>query len=786
MQGVDAFGHAVSLSQTDSLSKAGILDALEMGVVTLDGQGCVVEWNTWMAGAAGLAPHIVRGRHLEDVFGRALNARLASAIDDAINAGTSSILTNSLHAAILPLRTRAGRELVHNVTVRPAPGAVGGCLIQVFDVTVAVERDRMLRKRQNARYDAVVDSAPDAILTLDARGIIQFVNPAAALEFGYEAAELVDRPIVTLFHEQPAWRDAWGELQREIHPQYPVELAAHRKDGSLSYVDMSASAWRSDMRVFVTVILRNANERRKAETALRELNRVLEHRVEERTADRDRMWRLSSDVMLVLRQDGTIIACNPAWQSLIGPQAGPGQNLGDAVLEEDRQALQAVLGRAAGVQAPPRFELRLRDNDAKTRWVSWSAVLAEDLWQAVGRDVTAEREADEALRHAEEALRQSQKMEAIGQLTGGIAHDFNNLLTGIIGSLDMVRRRIAAERYLDVERFINAAVVSAERAAALTHRLLAFARRQPLDPQVIDVNRLIDGMAELLHRTLGEQIRLDFAQESALGLIRTDANQLENAVLNLVINARDAMPHGGSLTITTTNITIGQPSGEVGAMKPGPYTRISVADTGAGMSAETAAKAFDPFFTTKPIGQGTGLGLSMIYGFVTQSRGYVRIESVEGRGTAVLLYLPECSAAETDQADQTEQATPDAPPLGSGETVMLVEDEPSVRLLIGEVLSELGYTCVEVADGAAALPILASQRRIDLMITDVGLPGMNGRQLAEIARQYRPGLKVLFVTGYAEHATIRSGFLEPGMEMVTKPFALDVLANKINQMFAAA
>ena len=767
----------------DPLARTGILDALELGLVLLDGQGRITEWNKWMAAVTGLAAVQLYGKRLDEVFGAALNARLASAIVDAGTAGTSSILTHSLHGAILPLHNRAGKELLHNVTVRPAPGAAPGCLLQIFDVTVAVERDRMLRKRQNARYDAVVDSAPDAILTLDARGTIQFVNPAAAAEFGYDPAELVDQPIAVLFHEQPAWRMAWAELQREIQPLHPVELAARRKDGSLSYVDMSASAWRSDLRVFITVILRNANERRRSEAALRELNQALEHRVEERTADRDRMWRLSSDVMLVLRPDGTITACNPAWQSLIGPDAGPGRNLGDDVLEEDRPALHTILGQRAGMPAPPRFELRLLDGDGKTRWISWSAVLAEDLWQAVGRDVTAERDAEEALRHAEEALRQSQKMEAIGQLTGGIAHDFNNLLTGIIGSLDMVKRRIATARYTDMERFINAAVVSAERAAALTHRLLAFARRQPLDPQVIDASRLIDDMAELMHRTLGEQIRLNIVQGNAVGLTRTDANQLENAVLNLVINARDAMPHGGVLTITTANITIGQSPGDAEAMKPGLYTRISVADTGMGMSAETAAKAFDPFFTTKPIGQGTGLGLSMIYGFVTQSRGYVRIESAEGRGTTVMLYLPQCTAAEPEQA---EQATPDAPPLGAGETVMLVEDEPSVRLLIGEVLSELGYTCVEVPDGAAALPILASQRRIDLMITDVGLPGMNGRQLAEIARQYRPELKILFVTGYAEHATIRSGFLEPGMEMVTKPFALDVLANKINQMFVDA
>ncbi len=761
----------------------GLFDALEIGLVILDRERRVLQWNAWMVSAAGVPAEAARGKRLEEIFDAALNARLAVAVEDAVSSGTSSFLTHSLHGAILPLHTKARRELLHNITVRPSPGQAPGGMLQIFDVTVAVERDRMLRKRQNARYDAVVDSAPDAILTLDTRGVIQFVNPAAAAEFGYEAAELVDQPISVLFNDQPAWTDSWAVLQAEAPLRHPVELTARRKDGSTSYVDMSASAWRSDTRVFVTAILRNANERRKAEAALRELNRALEHRVEERTADRDRMWRLSSDVMLVLRKCGMITACNPAWQSLLGPQAGTGRNLSNAVLEEDRAALLAALAQMSGASTPQRFELRVRDAEGKTRWIAWSAVLAEDLWQVVGRDVTAEREAEEALGKAEEALRQSQKMEAIGQLTGGIAHDFNNLLTGIIGSMDMVKRHIAAKRYDDVERFINAAVVSADRAAALTHRLLAFARRQPLDPQVIDASRLIDEMAELLNRTLGEHIRLEITQDAVVGPIRTDANQLENAVLNLAINARDAMPHGGTLKITIANVEVEQKPGVASPMAPGCYTCISVADTGAGMSAETAAKAFEPFFTTKPIGQGTGLGLSMIYGFVTQSRGYVRIETAEGAGTTVLLYLPQCGAAEPELA---EQAAPQAPPLGSGETVLLVEDEPSVRMLIGEVLAELGYTCVEVADGATALPILASKRRIDLMITDVGLPGMNGRQLAEIARQHRPALKVLFVTGYAEHATVRSGFLAPGMEMVTKPFALDLLANKINQMFIEA
>jgi PAS domain S-box-containing protein len=760
-----------------------VFDAVDMGLIVLDQDGCVLEWNGWMAAAAAIPAEAARRLTLEAIFPHAVNARLTAAIADALSAGTSSILSNSLHSMVFPLKTRAGRVLIHNVSVRPIPGTPARCVIQVVDVTIAVERDRMLRNRQNARYDAVVVSAPDAILTLDTKGVIQFANPAAEHVFGYLARELVDLPISSLFADQPGWLLAWAALLAGDPMARPIELIARRKDGSSSFVEMSASVWRSDVRVFVTAILRDVNERHRAEHELRNLNQTLERRVAERTADRDRMWRLSSDVMLVMRGDGTINASNPAWRALLdGNEVAPiNGKLADFVVEDDRPALAAAFQALASTRAPRRFELRLRTNDGNIRWISWSAVAADRLVQAVGRDVTAEREAEEALHRAEEALRQSQKMEAIGQLTGGIAHDFNNLLTGIIGSMDMLKRRIAAERYADVDRFMNAAVVSAERAAALTHRLLAFARRQPLNPQPIDVNQLIEGMAELLHRSLGEQIQLEISTAEPVWPIRTDANQLENALLNLAINARDAMPDGGWLRLRTANVsadTLREQRHD--DIEPGNYTLICVTDTGIGMSPETAAKAFDPFFTTKPIGQGTGLGLSMIYGFVKQSRGHVRIESEIGQGTTISLFMPRHTG--TVVLDQPEQ--PIETPTGAGEVVLLVEDEPSVRLLIGEVLQELGYACIEANDGQAALPILASHRRLDLMITDVGLPGMNGRQLAEIARQHRPELKVLFVTGYAEHATTRGGFLGAGMEMVTKPFALDALAKKIRDMFA--
>jgi signal transduction histidine kinase len=380
---------------------------------------------------------------------------------------------------------------------------------------------------------------------------------------------------------------------------------------------------------------------------------------------------------------------------------------------------------------------------------------------------------------AEEKLRQSQKMEAIGQLTGGIAHDFNNMLTGITGSLDLIRRRLDAGRTEDIARFMDAASTSALRAAALTHRLLAFARRQSLDAKASDVNALVAGMDDLLRRTLGEQIRFEIVLGAGLWPALTDANQLENAILNLALNARDAMPEGGRLTIETFNATMDEtqsrPDEEV---TPGPYVVISVSDTGSGMPADVMAKVFDPFFTTKPTGQGTGLGLSMIYGFAKQSGGHVRIDSVVSEGTTVKLYLPRALVGEILLGQSKDAAAP----LGKGEQVLVVEDDPTVRLLITEVLKELGYRHLEASDSREALPILRSGQQIDLMVSDVGLPGMNGRELADLARETLPDLKVLFVTGYAERASVRGRFLAPGMDLLTKPFTLDALGVKIREM----
>ncbi|WP_143220608.1 MULTISPECIES: PAS domain S-box protein [unclassified Achromobacter] len=393
----------------------------------------------------------------------------------------------------------------------------------------------------------------------------------------------------------------------------------------------------------------------------------------------------------------------------------------------------------------------------------------------------AERTAE--LMRAEEALRQAQKMEAVGQLTGGIAHDFNNMLTGVIGGLALVQRYIALGRMDRVDKYIETATVSAQRAAALTSRLLAFGRRQSLDLKPTDVNVLVASMEDLLHRTLGEQVALAVHLDGGVWSAYSDSNQLESALLNLCINARDAMPGGGKLTVETGNTQLDERyANDYADLQPGDYVVLSVTDTGTGMSESTVERAFEPFFTTKPMGQGTGLGLSMIYGFARQSGGHVRIYSELGKGTTVKLFLPRLHGA----LDEAQNLADSATPLGAGELVMVVEDDPSVRMIITEVLDELGYGVIEAVDAPTAIPILESNRRVDLLVTDVGLPGMNGRQLAEVARQSRPGLRILFITGYAENAAVRAGFLDTGMEMMTKPFAVDALAAKLRDMLANA
>ncbi|KGS13547.1 PAS domain-containing protein [Pseudomonas tremae] len=388
------------------------------------------------------------------------------------------------------------------------------------------------------------------------------------------------------------------------------------------------------------------------------------------------------------------------------------------------------------------------------------------------------------LMQAEEKLRQSQKMEAVGQLTGGLAHDFNNLLAGISGALELMSTRIEQGRWSDVDKYIVTAQGAAKRAAALTHRLLAFSRRQTLDPQPTDVNRLMKGMTDLIQRTVGPSILVETIGTPGLWPTLVDASQLENALLNLCINARDAMPDGGRITIDASNRWVEDGATQVHDLPEGQYLSLCVTDTGTGMTPEVMAKAFDPFFTTKPIGQGTGLGLSMIYGFANQSGGQVRIQSEVGKGTSIFIYLPRYDGAAV--RDESDALIPPVEFTQSGETILIVDDEPTVRMLLTDSLGDLGYTLIEAADSLAGLKLLRSDVHIDLLITDVGLPGgMNGRQMADAGREVRPQLKTLFITGYAENAAIGDEQLGPGMRVLTKPFAIDALTSRVQELMNA-
>jgi PAS domain S-box-containing protein len=470
---------------------------------------------------------------------------------------------------------------------------------------------------------------------------------------------------------------------------------------------------------------------------------------------------------------------------------------------DDRTRVAGSMRRAAAENAEFDIECRVISGG----WVQMRAQVMHAAdgtplrMAGISLDITERRHANEILQQriaaalceretVEEALRQSQKMEAVGQLTGGIAHDFNNLLAGIIGSLELMQRRVAAGRTEGLERYTTAAIAAAQRAAALTQRLLAFARRQPLDARRVGANRLVAGMDDLLRRTLGPAVQLEMVLAGGLWPTLCDPNQLESAILNVAINARDAMPDGGRLTIETANTHLDDAYARAfgGEVRPGQYVCISVTDTGVGMSPTVAARAFDPFFTTKPTGQGTGLGLSMLYGFIKQSDGHVRIYSEPGHGTTFRLYLPRYRGP--SEHEETNAVAVDLSPAAKaedGETVLVVDDDPTVRMLVTETLRELGYTALEAVDGPSGLRILDSAARIDLLVTDVGLPGLNGRQIADAARVGRPDLRILFITGFAHNAAVGNGTeLEPGMEIMSKPFTLDALAKKIQAMINPA
>jgi PAS domain S-box-containing protein len=671
-------------------------------------------------------------------------------------------------------------------------GRPGGVIAIVIETTNRVLADRRSVAEQE-RQRQLFSQMPGFVCVLAGpRHVFEYVNDAYVKISG--RGDFVGRSVREVFPELAG--QGYYELLDQVYSAgetvvtHGMELRLQGSD-EVQFIDFVYQPIRDEKGsvtgVFVggyevTEAHRAAAALRSSEARLRQLNADLERRVIERTQARGRTWQVSPDLLGALNSKGYFETSNPAWKSVLGwsEEEVASMSIFELLHPDDVERTRAGFELTQLGQPAIRFPNRYRCKEGGYRWISWVGVPEDGMVYCSGRDITDEKAAEAELAEAQEALRQSQKMEAINQLTGGIAHDFNNLLAGISGGLEFLRTRLGQGRFDGLERYIGAAEDSTRRAAALTQRLLAFSRRQTLVPKPTDVNRLISGMEELIRRTAGPSVALEVVGAGGLWLTQIDPSQLENAVLNLSINARDAMPDGGRITIETANKWLDDRAAREREVKPGQYVSVCVTDTGTGMSPEVISRAFDPFFTTKPIGQGTGLGLSMIHGFVRQSGGQVRVYSELGKGTTMCLYLPRF----VGDAEAPENLDlPNADDSGHGETVLVIDDEPNVRMLMVEVLQEAGYRTIEASDGPSGLKLLQSAVRIDLLITDVGLPGgINGRQVADAARATRPKLKVLFVTGYAENAAIGNGHLDAGMQVITKPFAMTALAAKVHEI----
>ena len=664
-------------------------------------------------------------------------------------------------------------------------GVLTGAVCTFIDITERKAAQAALAASE-AEFRTFAQAMPNHVWASSPDGMLNWFNQQVYDYGGFQVGALDGTGWTTMVHSDDVAGAAarWAASLRSGET-YETEFRLRRADGTYRWHLARAIAIRDEAGAVVRWIGTNTDihDQRATADELARLNASLEQEVADRTADRDRMWRNSQDLLLVLDLDGTFRSVSPSVEATLGWRADEmiGRSVfGFLVPEDEARAREGLALLADGIGR--HTENRYRHRDGGFRWLSWVAIAEEGLVYATGRHITAEKEASIELVEVQEALRQSQKMEAVGQLTGGIAHDFNNLLAGISGSLEIIERRLASGRTDGLDRFINGAQTSAQRAAALTQRLLAFSRRQTLDPKPTDVNRLVFGMEDLIRRTVGPAIKVEVVGAGGLWTARVDAVQLESALLNLAINARDAMPKGGRLTIETANKWLDDRSAHARDLPPGQYLSICVTDSGTGIPKDVIDRIFDPFFTTKPIGQGTGLGLSMIHGFVRQSGGQVRVYTEADQGTTMCLYLPRYVGDVAEDERPPEAISDD----GTGCTVLVIDDEATVRMLVVEVLEEAGYAALEADDGPSGLKILQSTARIDLLITDVGLPGgMNGRQIADAARESRPDLKILFVTGYAENAAVGNGHLEAGMEVVTKPFVMTELGNKIAEMLAS-
>jgi len=661
-------------------------------------------------------------------------------------------------------------------------GQPAGVMAIVIETTAKVRAEEAVRLR-DARFQTFAEAMPNHVWASAPDGLLDWFNHNVEAYSGLSQEQLAGNGWTTIVHPEdlPHAAQRWDRARVE-GAGYEAEFRLRRVDGVYRWHIARAVPLRDEAGTVVHWIGTNTDieDQKAAALLLANMNQMLEEQVAERTADRDRMWRLATDVMLVADFEARIVSVNPAWTRLLGWSATEliGHSFIDYVHPEDRSATLAEVAGLAGGTTTFRFENRYRRQDGSYCLLMWTAVPDERMIHAVGRDMTADREAAEALKRTEAALYQSQKMESVGQLTGGVAHDFNNLLQVISGNLQLLARTVGVDG--SAARYVTNAIAATQRGARLSNQLLAFARRQPLDPKVVNIGRVITGMGDMLRSTLGDAVEIETVISGGLWNSFVDAAQVENALLNLALNARDAMEGSGHLTIEAGNASLDDRYvQDYPGVRAGQYVMLAVTDTGSGIPADILARVFEPFFSTKAEGKGSGLGLSMVYGFVRQSEGHVKIYSEPGHGTTVKIYLPRAVGEVTPVAVEIDELD------GGHETVLVAEDDDAVRATVVELLGHLGYTVLEARDAASALAILEAGAQVDLLFTDVVMPGrVRSPELARRAQELLPDIAVLFTSGYTQNAIVHGGRLDSGVELLGKPYTHDALAKRIRRVLA--
>lgn len=665
--------------------------------------------------------------------------------------------------------------------IRDSAGIVTGIFVEGSDVTERLHALQALRDSE-ARFRTFAEAMPTHVWSALPNGELDWFNKKVHDYTGLDNGALLGAGWAAFVHPD----DAGAALRLwqacvDSGDAFDIEMRLRRADGQyrwhLSRARPSPVGDGGDMRWIGTSI--DIDDQKNAAQQLAAINATLEDRVAQRTADRDRMWKLSKDIMLVAGFDAMLTAVNPAFTNILGWTEADviGTSFLDLIHPEDLEHTIRQISSLSSGAFIYRFENRYRRKNGTYCTLSWTASPDKQYIHAVGRDISTDLLQADAMRRTEAALQQAQKMETIGKLTGGVAHDFNNLLQVIGGNLQLIGPLVAD--LPDVQRRLANAMSGVERGAKLASSLLSFARRQPLAPKVVKVNRLLAGMEDMMRRSLGEEVEIETVISGGLWTTEVDVAQLENAILNLAINARDAMDGHGKLTIELNNASLDAAYAQTHQeVVPGQYVMLAVSDTGSGMTPDVMAQAFEPFFSTKPEGKGTGLGLSMVYGLVKQSGGHIKIYSEPGEGTTVKIYLP--------RSHQTEDSLLEAgalPAVGGTETILVAEDDEQVRLTVVDMLTDLGYRVLKASDAASALNVIDSGIPIDLLFTDVVMPGpLRSPDLARKARERLPDIAVLFTSGYTENAIVHGGRLDTGVELLGKPYTQESLAKKIRHV----